>query len=93
MIFINENTPYLLNSIGLCLDIIGAWFIAWEITSKYTGTKFNKVGGATCGSLPEDPETIEYKEYETNKFKRMKFGLILLTIGFSLQIISNIIQL
>jgi len=62
MIFINENTPYLLNSIGLCLDIIGAWFIAWEITSKYTGTKFNKVGGATCGSLPEDPETIEYKE-------------------------------
>lgn len=93
MMQINKNIPYVLNSVGLCIDIIGAWFVAWEITSQYKGVKFNKVGGTECGAEPEDPETQEYKQYEVNKHSRMKIGLILLTTGFILQIISNIIQL
>lgn len=35
MMQISENIAYVLNSVGLCIDIIGAWFVAWEITSQY----------------------------------------------------------
>ena len=86
------SNPYTINSLGLALDIIGAWFIAWEIVRRYKGVKFKKVGGAECGASPEDPQTDEYKKYEKNKSLFMWLGIILLTIGFGLQIYSNIIQ-
>jgi len=86
------SNPYTINSIGLGFDIIGACLVAWEVSHQYRGTKFKEVGGATCGSNPEDPQTDEYKKYEKSKLKLMQVGLVLLVIGFCLQIYSNFLQ-
>jgi hypothetical protein len=90
--YLDLCNPYTINSIGLALDIVGAWFVAWEVVGRYKGDKFKEVGGAKCGASPEDPQTDEYKKYEKNKGLFMWFGISLLTIGFGLQIYSNIIQ-
>jgi hypothetical protein len=86
------NNPYVINSIGLALDMFGAWFVAWEVVGQYRGVKFKKVGATVCGGKAEDPQTSEYKKYEKNKSTFMWLGICLLTIGFSLQMYSNYIQ-
>ncbi|HDY86992.1 MAG TPA: hypothetical protein ENH82_02620 [bacterium] len=84
-------TYKIVNSVGLFLDIIGAWFIAFEVVKQYKGQKFfveAQTWDDTFGKYPE--ELPEYTAWEKSKYIKMWIGLFLLTIGFSLQIYSNL---
>ena len=98
--FLYNNIQAIVNSIGLLLDIAGAWFVAWEVIQKYEGKKIQVTGGVlrtdyigsngtpvVAGQITQ--ETNEYKNWELKKYTRMKLGLIFLTMGFIFQLISN----
>lgn len=85
------NTYKIVNSVGLFLDIIGAWFIAFEVVKQYKGEKFfveAQTYDDTIGKYPE--ETPGFTAWEKSKYIKMWIGLSLLTIGFSLQICTGL---
>ena len=88
---ITYNT-YILNIIGLIFDMVGATFVAWEVARQFKGKKFHDIGQAQCSNLTYSPETEEFQKYTKAKEIKMKIGLALLIIGFSLQIASNLIS-
>jgi hypothetical protein len=80
--------------LGLVFDIIGAWFVAWEVVRQFHGKKHEPVCIITCSDMSAGPppvETEDFKKWEKQKYFRMKLGLAALTIGFILQILSNFI--
>jgi hypothetical protein len=81
----------IINSIGLVCDIVGAWIIAYEIYCQFTDNKFGRprYQNSEDNQRYPPPESNKYKIWEVNKIKKMKTGLIILTIGFVLQIASN----
>lgn len=88
------SNPNVLNIIGIMFDIIGAFFVAWEVAGQFKGDKYYKIGPPQCGDWePRSPETDEFIKYTKSKEFKMKLGLILLVIGFMLQILSNLISL
>lgn len=91
---------YIINCIGLAFDIIGAWFIAIEVVYQYKGEKYLRRIEPVVHRQNLSPqsrrvfhpeETDGYKSWEKSKHTKMWIGLILLTIGFSLQIYSNLL--
>lgn len=80
--------PIHINTIGLIFDIVGAWFVAWEVVRKFKGQKIDKDPHIYAADDPPF-ETEEYKKWESSKYKFMWCGLICLTMGFGLQIWSN----
>ena len=91
------NSILFLNSIGLIFDIIGAWLVASEVVQQFRGKKFEdvRIGGFRIGSPGDEivKETPEYKLFDAAKYYRMKWGLAFLTLGFFLQILSNLFQI
>ena len=96
------NAQALLTSVGLALDIAGAWLVAWEVVRQFQGARLQVRGGVVRrdhlgsieGQIPvvvgqEAAETEEFKAWESRKYSRMKLGLALLTIGFVLQGIAT----
>ena len=80
--------PKDINSIGLLFDIAGAWLVATEVVKQFKGTKYEK--DPTWDGLVKPPfDSAEYRKWEASKFRFMWIGLFCLTVGFSLQIISN----
>ena len=83
------------NSIGLVLDIVGAWLVAWEVVRQYRGKRSQSSDTPVVGVVggfapaPEVTETPEYVAWEKRKYLLMKLGLLFLTLGFVLQIVSN----
>ena len=77
----------IVNSTGLICDLIGAWFVAWEVVRQFGGSKYERQE-LQFGSF-QPKESLDYRGWELNKYFRMKIGLTFLTIGFILQIISN----
>lgn len=78
----------LINTTGLCFDILGAWFVASEVVRQYKDEKFKT--NPTWNDMFNPPkETNNYKKYERLKYVKMKFGLLFLTLGFFLQIAAN----
>lgn len=93
-----------INTAGLLLDIVGAWFVAYEVINQFKGKKIQiksdplndldlGVNMPDCSpeiSLPpKSEETLSFKLWEIKKYSKMKIGLILLTLGFLFQIISS----
>ena len=37
--FVCNNLQAIVNTVGLLLDIAGAWFVAWEVVNKFKGQK------------------------------------------------------
>jgi len=98
--FICTNAQALTNSLGIILDIVGAWLVAWEVVRQFHGDKVRVTGGVLrtdyLGSVgtpvvagQHTEETKEFKVWEEDKYMRMKWGLGFLSAGFILQIISN----
>lgn len=91
----SQNTYLIINSIGLIADIVGAFLVSSEVVKQFRGKKFNNiaVGEAHLGGDDDlIKESPEYQSFEKTKYTNMKIGLVFLVIGFSLQIISNILQ-
>jgi hypothetical protein len=77
------------NSIGLLFELIGAWFIVWEVFNQYTGTLFGRPKYFDT-SDPYPPTTSQrYRDWEKQKYNKIKIGLCCLTLGFVMQIIAN----
>ena len=84
------NLPKIVNSIGLGFDIFGAWFVAWEVVRQYEGRQYGSESLLHMRlDAPSAEKTPEFLKWEINKYRRMKIGLALLTIGFVLQIGAN----
>jgi hypothetical protein len=84
-----EITPSLINSTGLTLDIIGVWLVAIEIVFQFKGQTLKDPTIYCDGSMTKPEDTEKYSRDKQIKHKAMWFGLILLTVGFALQITSN----
>lgn len=88
--FLLKNISSTINSLGLLMDILGAWLVAWEVYKKFHGKKYKGGDGVIgAGYVPGTYETDEYKKWEILRNKRMLIGLIFLTLGFIFQIASN----
>lgn len=99
----------IVNSTGLAFDIVGAWFIAWEVTNQFKGEKTHIRGGNTVRRsnlghtmVDEQPlimpkqtaeETLPFRQWQATKHLKMKVGIALLTLGFILQIASSWVYL
>jgi hypothetical protein len=78
----------IINSLGLVFDIMGAWFVAYEIVRQYNGKKYRD--DVTIDELDKPVrETPQYQQWEFRKYKWMKYGLIFLTLGFIFQIAAT----
>ncbi len=85
MYFLMNNLSQVISTIGLSLDIIGAFMVASEVVSQYKGHQLKPI--ETRCSQSEPPEkTDEFTEWENIRNLKMKIGLDLLTIGFLMQI-------
>lgn len=80
-----------INSIGLVLDIIGAFLIAYEIWAPFRRQKYRDDLTMDEGSEPVR-ETTDYVGWEKEKYCFMLVGLGFLIIGFVLQLVSNFIK-
>jgi hypothetical protein len=75
-------------TLGLILDIFGAFLVATEVVNKFHGAMIGPF--PTIDSMAEPPpKTPEFIEWERKKFIKMSIGLALLTIGFFLQIVGS----
>jgi uncharacterized membrane protein len=75
-------------TIGLILDIFGAFLVASEVVKQFKGNMHSAF--PTIDSLGDPPrKSEEFILWEHIKFKRMKLGLLLLTVGFILQIVGT----
>ena len=84
-------TPKVLSSIGLGLDVVGAFLIAFNVFNDFKGTKF--VLGQTYGTFLNPPtETAEFKAWSKRNFIFACFGLLLLFGGFGFQVLALLIQ-
>ena len=92
-----KNLILFVNSIGLILDIIGAWLIAYEVVNQYRGFKIqlNNIPSANVQSTlsPVAADHRDLKVYEHHKYQKMKWGLGLLTLGFIFQLSTNLYQI
>lgn len=77
-----------INSIGLFLDIIGAWLVAIEVVKQYRGIKYREQ--KTWEDMASNPkESQGYENWKMRNHRWMLLGLVLLTVGFLLQVVSN----
>ena len=83
--------PSTLNIIGLIFDLLGVLLVGWGILLPFKGPRFHKVGEVQCGGKARDPEKDESKIYETRNLRIARVGILLLVIGFILQIIANVL--
>lgn len=72
----------LITTLGLFLDIIGAWCIAYEVINIYHENPFETTFGGKQIKLEK------FQIWEKKKLFFMKIGLLLLTLGFLMQIFS-----
>ena len=91
----SSNIYLIINASGLLCDIMGAFFVSSEVVKQFKGNKFNKtdIGNAPIsGDYDLVHESPEFQSFEKCKYTKMKIGLVFLVTGFSLQILSNILQ-
>lgn len=85
----------LIVSLGLVMDVIGAWILAGDIIAEYKGSRYeheqgsdfvNGISRAVDGAPPE--ETQQYKEWVITLRGFRKRGLYWLTGGFFTQLVA-----
>ena len=70
-----------MSSAGLLFDIVGAWFVAWEVVNQFEGKRTvlyretTVKEGITYSTGPHTDDSDEYKIWESTKHWKMKLGL------------------
>jgi hypothetical protein len=85
--FVSNNLGPIITSVGLFLDIIGAFLVANELFNRVSPSKHLEGSGA-WGGYTKVAETDEGKKWARGHYTKMKLGLGLLTIGFAMQAIG-----
>jgi hypothetical protein len=75
----------IINTSGLLLDVAGAYYLASEVTKRFEGEKY-KQGKICSGGSMRPVNTDDFDAWEIRHFSKMRRGLILLCVGFALQI-------
>ncbi len=97
LIWIIEHRVPLLSTLGLMLDISGAWVIALDVLRVFRGPRYEHERNSEeimVKGLPRtvdgaSPEvTTEYNKWQVDLKRVRKRGLYLLTAGFTLQAIA-----
>lgn len=85
--FFCSNIQAIINSVGLVLDIFGAGCVAFEVLNQFKG----ELTEVTVDNWKETKieKTKDYLKWEKKKQMIMTLGLLLLFLGFVLQILSN----
>lgn len=76
--------------VGLVSDIIGAWFVAFEVVRKFEGEMVRVKPWNVDTDIPEI--TPEYRAWEQRRNRWMKRGLGFLTFGFAFQALGVIVH-
>jgi hypothetical protein len=85
-----------LNIIGLVADVVGAALLGSEVWRPFRGQQFGPTENVSPvpGSYDHRPtESDEHRDWERTRKKMMNGGLVLLFIGFVLQLCSAFLQL
>ncbi|NOR69298.1 MAG: hypothetical protein GQ532_06310 [Methylomarinum sp.] len=79
-----EYAPQIITTIGLSLDIFGAYLLANEITNEFEGEMYlnSSIG---CGETLRPIKTVEFTSWEIKHKASLRYGLSLLSLGFFLQ--------
>ena len=85
--FLTNNFAAVLNSAGIIFVMIGAWLVAYEVVNKFKGEPYHK-HQISFGASLRPIKTDEYINWEIIRSKVMVSGLVCITIGSLLQIIS-----
>lgn len=93
MNWIALNAVPLVNIVGILLDICGAFLVASEVVHKFYGRQYGDSFTFDNSVQFAPPPTEEYKKWAHLKERRMTVGLVLLTLGFGLQVIANVLQI
>ncbi len=89
--------PKILSTVGLGLDIAGAWIVAFDLVKTFSGAKYEhqrSIEEIMVRGLPKfydggPPEVTEkYMDWQKWLYKVRYRGLWLLTAGFLLQAIA-----
>lgn len=92
-----SNIVPILNIVGITFDIVGAYLVATEVVRQFKGLPYRGRAGINFDNsftvVPPPEKTDEFERWEALKYKRMKLGLGLLTLGFGLQILANFLQI
>lgn len=75
------------STVGLVLDILGAWCVAMEVVKQFKGMIVQQKY-VPYGETGDQEKTAELEDYERFKYRWMKIGLCLLTAGFIFQIVG-----
>ncbi len=79
----------LISSLGLLLDIFGAWMVASEVVSQYKGANpFRSTPSKLNGENPPPEKSTGFIIWENTTKCKMKIGLVALTFGFAMQAIG-----
>ena len=77
----------LLSTIGLVCDILGAWFVAWELVAQFRGEEFESYSLIAEIKITAT-KSKSWLDWEMKRRTKMWCGLVLLTIGFILQMVA-----
>ena len=86
--FVSTNLGPIVTTFGLILDIAGAFLIANELFNKISPDKQLRGVDWTWDGSSKLEDTDEGKLWSQGHYTKMKWGLILLTIGFALQAVG-----
>lgn len=77
--------PKYLSSIGLVFDVVGVWIVAIDVVRPYKSNKYtgHKMFLGVTPAARESSQCIRWRNV------RLWLGLLLLTVGFGLQIAAN----
>jgi len=78
--------PKIFGTVGLFFDIIGAFLVAIEVVKVYRGSLTRGILNDTWADSSKPAP--EYVQFEKQKHRWMKAGLIFLVSGFIMQIIA-----
>lgn len=59
--------------------------MAWEVVDWFQGQAYEAPDNEYIGRKNNPKKTPEFKEYEAKRYRRMKWGIGLLSAGFLLQ--------
>ncbi len=89
MYFLCEHLSQIISTFGLALDIFGAFMVASEVVSQYKGKNpFKILPNLANGDIKPPEKTNGYINWENITKRKMKIGLVALTIGFAMQAIG-----
>jgi hypothetical protein len=92
IMWIYAHSGQMWTTVGLLCDICGAFLVASEVVQQFRGKKLEDARALTeSGSFvfgAKGGESREYQSWEASKYRKMRWGLVFLVIGFLLQAIG-----